>query len=208
MPASCNYCFLAPGFTDVSSAQIEYLLFTAYSMTSAFSQDGFCATISGASTPIQTPYWVAKPTAATTNPVLYQAAAAARFVSFLDVPDWGICGENGSLAVHMANADTTAVVNVEVQTTLGAALPTYFASPSNTANLAVTTSSLPATASTGLSNRAKATIGLVVSIVLLALLLPGGLLLYQYRKQRAAIIERKIQEKLETETETEFPRGV
>lgn len=179
-------------------------------MTSAFSQDGFCATVSGASTPLQTPYSVVKPTAATTDPALYQSVVATWFVDFLDVPDWGICGENGSLAVYMESADTTAVVNVAVRTTLETALLTSFASPSNTASLAVTPSSLPTPASAGLSTRAKAAIGLVVSVVVLALILPGLLLWYKYRKQRATTIERKIQDKLETEqeTETEFPGKV
>ena len=179
-------------------------------MTSAFSQDGFCATISGASSPLQTLYSVAKPTAATTDPALYQSAVATWFVSFLEVPDWGVCGENGSLAVHLDSADTTAVVNVAVQTTRGASLRTSFASPSSTASLAVTPSSLPTPASTGLSTRAKAAIGLVVSVVVLALILPGLLLWHKYRKQRAAMTERKILDKLETETEvdTEFAERV
>lgn len=178
-------------------------------MTSAFSQDGFCATVSGASTPLQTPYSIAKPTAATTVPALYQSALATWFVSFLDVPDWGVCGENGSLAVHMANADTTAVINVPVQTTLGVALPTSSASSSSSASLAVTPSSIPTSTSTGLSNRDKAAIGLGVSVVFLALILPGSLLWYRYRKQRRAMAERTIQDKveteMETETETDFP---
>ena len=207
MSVSCDFCFLAPGFTDVSSAREEYLLFTAYSMTSAFAQDGFCTTISGASTPLQTPYSVARPTAATTNPALYQSAVATGFIDFLDVPDWGVCGENGSLALHMVHAGTTAIVDVAVQTTLGVTLPTSFASPSNTASLTVTPSSLPTSVSKGLSTRSKAAIGLGVSAIFLAVILPGLLLWYKHRKQRAAMIERKIQDKVETEeeTETEFP---
>ena len=127
------------------------------------------------------------------------------------MPDWGVCGENGSLAVHMESADTTAVVNVAVQTTREKALLTSFASPTNTASLAVTPSSLPTSASAGLSTRAKAAAtGLVTSVGVLALILPGLLVWYKSRKQRAAMVDRKIQDKLEveTETETEFPGRV
>lgn len=172
-------------------------------MTSTFSRDGYCFTISGASTPLQTPYSVAKPTTATVDPAQYQSAVATWFVSFVDVPDWGVCGENGSLAIHMADADATAVVNVAVQTILGVASPTSFAVPSSTASLVGTTSSVSKSASGGLSTRLKAAIGLVVSVVVLALVLPGLVLWYRYRKQRAAGMERRIQEKLETETEME-----
>ena len=119
------------------------------------------------------------------------------------MPDWGVCGENGSLAVRMESADNSAVVDVAVRTILGATLPTSFASPSNTASLAVTPSSLPTPASTGLSTRVKAAIGLVVSVIVLGLILPGLLLWYKHRKQRAAMTERKIQDKAKTETETE-----
>ena len=198
--ASCNYCFLAPGYTDVSSSLEEYLLFTAYSMTSAFAQDGLCFTNSGASTPLQTPYSVAT---ATVDPVQYQSAAATWFVNFLEVPDWGICGENGSLAVHMANDNSTAVVNVAVSTVFGAALPTSFQTASNTASLVFPQPSLPTSVSAGLSSRAKAAIGLVVSVVVLAIILPGLVLWYRYRRQHAAMRDREIQDKLEMETEAE-----
>ncbi len=181
-------------------------------MTSTFSQDGYCFTISGGSTPLQTPYSVAKPTTATADSAQYQSAVATWFVSFLDVPDWGVCGDNGSLAVHMADTDTTAVVNVAVQTILGLASSTSFAVSSSTASLVGTTSSGSKSASGGLSTRVKAAIGLVVSVVVLALVLPGLVLWYRYRKQRAAGMERRIQEKLETdmetETGTEMERGV
>lgn len=176
-------------------------------MTSAFAQDGFCTTISGASTPLQTPYSVSKPSSVTADPAGYQSAAATRFVNFLSVPDWGICGEDRSLAVHLATAGTTAVVNVAVTTTLGVEASTSLASPSNTAGLAATQSSLSKPASTTLSTRAKAAIGIAVSVVVLAMIIPGLLLWYRYRKQRAAMIEKKLREKLEPESETEtgFP---
>ena len=178
-------------------------------MTSAFAQDEFCFTISGASSPLPTPYSVAKPATATADPAQYQSAVATWFVNFLDVHDWGVCGENGSLAVHMAdaNADATAFVNVEVPTILGVASPTSLAATSNTASLVGSQSSTLKGASGGLSTRAKAAVGLVVSVVGLALVLPGLALWYRYRKQRAARMERKIQEKLETENETEMEVG-
>lgn len=204
--SSCNHCFLAPGFTDVSSSHEEYLLFTAYSMTSAFAQNGLCVTVSGASTPLQTPYSVAQ-LSTNANPAQYQSGAATSFVQFLKVPDWGVCGENGSLAVHMTNTDTTAFFNVAVSTISGVASPTSLLSSSNTAALVATESQLSKPASNGLSTRDKAAIGLVVSVVVLALVLPGLILWYKYRKQHAAMTERRIQEKLEMETETEFPKG-
>ena len=235
----------------------QYLLFTAYSLTSAFAQDGTCVTNSGAPTPLQTPYSVANQGLVTADSAQYQSAVATWFVTFLDVPDWGICGENGSLAVHMAYADTTAFVNVAVPTTLGVALPgsfesfsstvslaairsslltpaspasfvspsniaslaatqsslltpaspASFVSPSNIASLAATQSSLPTPASPGLSSRVKAAIALVVSVLILALVLPGLILWYKHRKPHAEMMERKIKEKLETETETEIEPG-
>lgn len=204
MLASCKYCFLSPGFTDVSSSSEQYLLFTAYSMTSAFAQNGLCITNSGAPRPIPTPYSVANQGIATADPTQHQSALATSFVHFLNIPDWGICGENGSLAVHMANAETTAFVNVAISTTSGAALPISVLSSSSTASLVATQSSLPTPASTGLTNRDKAAIGVVVSVFFLCLVLPGLVLWHKYRKQRAAKIERKIQEKLEIETETDM----
>ena len=210
MLASCNYCFLAPGYTVVSSSYQEYLLFTAYSITSAFAEDGFCFTNSGASTPLKTPYSVAKPATATADLAQYQSAEATWFVHYLDVPDWGICGENGSLAVHMTSADITAFVNVAVQTIFRAALPTSSVFPTNTPSLAFTQSSLPTPASAGLSSGVKAAIGLLVSVFILAVVVPALILCYRYRKQRAAMMERKMQEKLETETqlEIEFSKGI
>ena len=206
--ASCNYCFIAPGFTDVSSSHEEYLLFTAYSMTSAFAQDGFCITNSGASTALQTPYSVAVPPTATADPARYQSAVATWFVGFLGVPDWGVCGENRSLAVHMTNAATTRSVNVAVPTILGAASPTSITTPTNTVTLVVTQSSLPESSSAGLGADAVAVISVVVSVVFLGLVLSGIILWYKYRKQQAAINERRIQKKSEAEPEDEFPREV
>ena len=193
VPASCDYCFLAPGLTDTSSANNEYLLFTAYSMTSAFAQDGFCFTVSGASTPLQTPYSVAKPATATAQPVEYSSAVASWFVGHLNVPDWGICGKNGSLAVHLADAKTTQFVDVAVPTVLGAVSRTSLLGPSGTAS-----------ASTGLSTSAKAVIGVAVSIIVLAVVLSGLILWLRYLKQRAARMERRVEEKLGTKTESEI----
>ena len=199
--ASCDYCFLAPGFTDTSSASQEYLLFTAYSMTSAFAQDGSCFTVSGASTPLQTPYSVAKPATATANPAEYSSTAASWFVGHLNVPDWGICGKNGSLAVHMADAKTTQFVDVTVPTVLGAVSRTSLLSPSSTA----TSHSSPlAPASTGLSNGAKVAIGVAVPVIVLGVVLSGLILWFSYRKQRGARMERRTEAKLGTETESEI----
>ena len=179
-------------------------------MTSAFSQDGFCITNSGATTPLQTPYSVAKPATATADPAKYQSAAATWFVNHLGVRDWGICGENGSLAVHMANDSTSAFVDVAVPTVLGVPSPTSFVSPSETTTLVVTQSSLPKPGSVGLSSGIKAAIGLVVSVVVLGLILPASVLWYKYRRQHATMTEGTIEKKLETETETEtgFSQGV
>ena len=170
-------------------------------MTSAFSQNGYCFTVSGASTPLQTPYSVAKPTTATAKPAEYSSAAATWFVNHLNVPDWGICGENGSLAVHLADAQTTHFVNVAVPTILGAVSRTPLLSSSSTATMIVTQSP---TASAGLSTSAKAAIGVAVPVIVLAVVLPALILWFRYRKQRAASMERKIQEKLGTETESEI----
>ena len=166
-------------------------------MTSAFAQDGFCFTVSGASTPLQTPYSVAKPATATAQPAEYSSAAASWFVGHLNVPDWGICGKNGSLAVHLADAKTTQFVEVAVPTVSGA-VPLL--SPSSTATLVISHSS----ASTGLSTSAKAAIGVAVPVIFLAVVLSGLILWFKYRKQRAARMERRIEDKLGTETESEI----
>ena len=208
VPASCDYCFIAPGFTDVSTFYGEYLLFTAYSMTSAFAQDGFCITNSGASTALQTPYSVAVPPTATADPAQYQSAVATWFINFLEVPDWGVCGENGSLAVHMAEAATTRSVNVAVLTTLGAVSLTSLTSPTYTGTLINTQSSLPKSGSAGLGADAVAVISVIVVVVFLGLVSSCMILWYKYRRQQAAMNERNIQKKLEPEPEDEFPRGV
>ena len=168
-------------------------------MTSAFAQDGFCFTVSGASTPLQTPYSVAKPTTATAKPAAYSSAAASWFVGHLNVPDWGICGENGSLAVHLADATTTQFVDVAVPTVLGALSRTpLLLSPSSTAI------SRPAPASAGLSTSAKAAVGIAVPVIVLTVVLSGLILWFKYRKQRAARMERRIEAKIGTETEGEI----
>ena len=177
-------------------------------MTSAFAQDGFCITTSGASTALQTPYSVAVPPTATADPAQYQSAVATWFINFLGVPDWGVCGENGSLAVHMADATTTRSVNVPVETSVGAASPTSLASPTNTMTLAVTQSSHPKSGSAGLGADAVAVISVVVAVVFLGLISSGMVLWYKYQRQQAAMNERNIQKKLEVEPEDEFPRGV
>ena len=199
---------MAPGFTDISTSSREYVLFTAYSMTSAFAQDGFCITNSGASTALQTPYSIAVPATATADPAQYQSAMATWFINFLGVPDWGVCGENGSLAVHMTDAATTRFVNVAVPTILGAASPTSLASPYNTVTLVATQSSRPKSGSAGLGTDAVAVISVVVAVVFLGLVASGMILWYKYRRQQAAMIERNLQKKLEVEPEDEFPRGV
>ena len=169
-------------------------------MTSAFAQDGFCNTVSGASRALQTPYSVVQPATATADPTQYSSALATWFVDHLNVPDWGICGKNGSLAVHMADAGTTAVVNVAVPTVLGAVLRTSSSPSSSTVTSARVTDSTRA--SKGLSAEAKAAIGVCVGVGVLALVVPGLILWYRYRKQRKAMMERKMEEKLETETES------
>ena len=176
-------------------------------MTSTFAEDGSCITISGASTALQTPYSVAVPPTATVDPAQYQSAVATWFVNFLEVPDWGVCGENGSLAVHLTNAATTRFVNVAVPTTLGAASRTSLTSPTDTVTSLVTQSSPPKSAPAGLGADAVAVIGVVVAVVLLCFISSGVILWYKYRKQQAAMKERNIQEKLEVEPEDECPRG-
>ncbi|KAM0804458.1 hypothetical protein BDR22DRAFT_885711 [Usnea florida] len=204
--ASCNYCFIAPGFTDVSTFYGEYLLFTAYSMTSAFAQDGSCITNSGASTALQTPYSVAVPPTATVDPAQYQSAVATWFINFLGVPDWGVCGENGSLAVHLTNAATTRSVNVAVSTSLGIASLTSLTSPTNTVTSLATHCSPPKSGPAALGADAVAVISVVVAVVLLGFVSSGVFLWYEYRGQQAAMNERNIQNKLEVEPEDELPR--
>ena len=177
-------------------------------MTSAFAQDGFCITNSGASSALQTPYSVAVPPTATADPAQYQSAVATLFINFLEVPDWGICGEDGSLAVHMAEAASTRSVNVAVSTTLGAASLTSLASPTNTATLGVTQSSRPKSGSAGLGADDVAVISVLVAVVFLGLVSSCLILWYRYRRQQTAIKERNIQKKLEVEPDDEFPRGV
>lgn len=206
--ASCNDCFIAPGFTDVSSLNGEYLLFTAYSMTSTFAQDGFCFTISGASSALQTPYSVAVPPTATADPAQYQSAVATGFINFLEVPDWGVCGENGSLAVHMADAAITRSVNVAVSTTLGAASLASLTSPSNTVTSGVTHSSRPKSGSAGLGADDVAVISVVVAVVFLGLVSSCMILWYKHRRQQEAMIQSNIQKKIEVDPEDEFPRGL
>ena len=168
-------------------------------MTSAFAQDGYCFTVSGASTPLQTPYSVAKPATATAKPAEYSSAAASWFVGHLNVPDWGICGENGSLAVHLADATTTQFVDVAVPTVLGAPSRTpLLLSPSSAAI------SRPTPASSGLSTSAKTAIGVFVPVIVLAVVLSGLILWFKYRKQRAARMERRIEAKVGMETEGEI----
>ena len=168
-------------------------------MTSAFAQDGSCFTVSGASTPLRSPYSVAKPATAPANPAQYSSAAASWFVDHLNVPDWGICGENGSLAVHLADAKTTQFVDVAVPTILGA-VP----SPSSTANSVTSHSSLSAPVSTGLSTSAKAAIGVAVPVIVLTVVVSGLMLWFTYRKQRNARMERRTEGKLGTETEDDI----
>ena len=207
VPASCHYCFIAPGFTDVSASYGEYLLFTAYSMTSAFAQNGFCITNSGASSALQTPYSVAVRPTATADPAQYQSAVATWFINFLEVPDWGVCGEGGSLAVHMAEAATTRSVIVAVSTTLGAVSLKSLASPTNTVTLGVTQSSRPNPGSAGLGADDVAVISVVVAVVFLGLVSSCLILWYRFRRQQAAMNERNIGKQLEVESDDEFPRG-
>ena len=103
------------------------------------------------------------------------------------------------LAVQVANAQTTAFVNVAVLTVLGAISRT---SPTTTATVLVTQFSLPTTSSAGLSPKSKAIIDVVVAVVVLTLVIPGLLLWSKYRQQRQAMLERSVEEKLETETGT------
>ena len=165
-------------------------------MTSAFAQDGFCFTVSGASTPLQTPYSIAKPATATADPAEYSSAAASWFVAHVNVPDWGICGASGSLAVHLADATTTQFVDVAVPTVLAAVSRTSALSfsPSSTA----TSSRAPV--STGLSTSAKVAIGVAVPVIVLAVVSAALILWFTYRKQRAARMERRVEGKLGTET--------
>lgn len=201
--ASCNYCYLAPGYTDVSSANKEYVLFTAYSMTSAFTQNGFCFTNSGASSALPTPYSVAKPASATANPTQFSSALASWFVDALKVPDWGVCGADGSLVVHLAGAETTQTVNVAVPTVLGAISRTSSLPSASTSagGLVVTPSSHGTEASGGLSAGAKAAVGVMVAVVVLGLLVLGLVLFSRYgaRKHREAMMKEMAELKLGVE---------
>ena len=102
----------------------------------------------------------------------------------------------------MANTRTTAFVNVAVPTILGAVSRSSTPSPAATATVVVTQSSLPlTTASVGLSKESKTVIGVVVAVVVLTLVIPASLLWFKYRKQHKAMMEGKIESKLEAETE-------
>lgn len=76
----------------------------------------------------------------------------------------------------MTDAETTTVVNLIVLTILGATPPTSFAPSAGTMSFSATQFSLPKTPSDGLSRRDKAFIDIVVSVVFLALILPGIIL--------------------------------
>lgn len=104
----------------------------------------------------------------------------------------------------MADAGTTAFVNVAVPTVLGVAERTSSLEMSSTVTTVVTQISRPTHAEGGLSASDKAAIGVAAAIVGLVLLVLGLLLWIRYRKQRAAMMERKIEEKLDTEIDTEI----
>ena len=153
-------------------------------MTSAFSQNGFCFTVSGAPRPLQTPYSIAKPATATAKPAEYSSAVATWLVNYLNVPDWGTCGGDGSLEVHLADAETTVSVHVAVPTALGAISRGPLLPPSSSATSVVLPSSHSTTASAGLSMGAKAAIGIAVPVIVLSSVLLGLIFWFRYRKQR------------------------
>lgn len=68
----------------------------------------------------------------------------------------------------------------------------------------MTTSQSPLSApeSAGLSASAKAAIGVAVPVIVLAVVLPALILWFRYRNQRTASVERKMEGKLGTETES------
>ena len=99
------------------------------------------------------------------------------------------------------DATTTQFVNVAVPTGLGAISRTpLLASSSSSINTVGVVA-----ASSGLSTSDKALIGVGVPVIVLMVVLPGLILWFRLRKQRAAaLMERKLQEKLGTETESEI----
>ena len=231
-PLSCNSCYIAADFTyssqpinagqftfnpggslipERSSPTGTYIVFTAYSVTSAYGSSGQCFTTSNSPITLATPFSLTKPSI--TDSVSFQAAAETSFVNYLrfstcsgrgqsvqasrlvpvsgvlpmTITTSGILGLNGVLPTSTIPI-LVPVVNASTSSTVDASLitPANATSQPPTSPLLTNTISTPSssTAPTPKSNptSGKAAAGAAEAIGSIALLVIGVFLWRRYRK--------------------------
>ena len=200
---------LTPDF-DSGKYITRYIIYTAYSATSATLKGGSCSTGSGTRLFLPTPFSVAVPISL--NPVYYLSSANHKFVDFLGFSSCNGGGDNaeptvlsflsgGDVSIAFTSENiTTPSASATISISSGATtfLTTSTKSFSSTAAAGSTnvapTSTSPAlvTSSNGLSKASRIAIGVVIPIACIALAAIIAFILIRYRngKRRAVLNEK------------------
>lgn len=161
--------------TDIStvSPTASYIVFTAYSITSEYSSEGFCVTTTGVPIPLVSPYSVLRPTSIPASD--FESIAGSSLLALLG---FSSCSGRG------VEVTPIALVNGSLPTgTLPSANSTSTGAPISGNS---TVKPVPGSRHETLDEQAKIGIGIAIPFVVGALLLLALLLWRRYRKNKGA----------------------
>ena len=174
-PQTCGTCEVrvatasaSPASSTLNSDISTAIVFTAYSITSAYSLSGLCVTTSGSRIPVSPPYSVPIPASVPASNFIYNAGNS--FVDYL-----GISCDNGA----SQNVITLVDNNGSIATSLPPSVTASRTEASISRNSTETTSSIP---NRNLDEQAKIGIGITVPVVVTSLVLLA--LLFWRRSRR------------------------
>ncbi|KAL9075857.1 MAG: hypothetical protein Q9161_001250 [Pseudevernia consocians] len=162
---------------QITGSSSKVLVFTAISVTSAYSSNGLCITTSGSSLSLFPEYTITYP--ATADPTAFRSSATLLLYSRLSFTD---CAGSGQEVLP------TALTQVSNLSTISAdPLPstTLVSSASNVTSSSPTTSSATENISSRFTTRDKAATGIVVSVVAIISLVLGILFYLRRRRKRS-----------------------
>jgi len=176
-----------------------FVLFTAYSITSAYLSDGVCITKSGSPNLLPNVSVLSSDTA---DPTAFQSSALSALIAFLGFESCDN-GEAG-LVIYPSATDKSPVIQasasgstaapaaflVSVVSTIAPSLASLNTSvlaiptSASTASSALTSSSPPQVGTSRLPKRDKVAISVVVPIICIAFILPSAVFLLQRRRKK------------------------
>ena len=185
---SCQQCILNAAATTYEAPALDnaghvtgpsstVVVFTAFSVTSAYLSYGVCITTSGSSLSLFPAYTITKP--ATADPTAFRSSATLLLSSRLDFKG---CVGGGQ---EVVTTDLTQILNSPTVSVDTFPSTTLVSSASNLTSLGPTTGSAAENVSSGFTTKDKAATGVVIPVVAIISLVLGILSYLRRRRKRS-----------------------